>query len=153
MPYLIDGNNLIGLTAGLSLKDARSRQLLVRRICAYQRRKGGKYTVYFDGEPETGPLRHDLDLRNVAVRFSGRGVTADDMIQRVLRRAAHPREYTVVSSDRELARACKELGARQMSCADFNAQMRKLEAKPLEKWESPVTAAEVEEWLRLFREK
>ena len=153
MPYLVDGNNLIGVTAGLSLRDSRSRQLLVQRICAYQRRKGGKYTVYFDGEPETGPLRQDLDLRGVSVRFSGRGVAADDLIQRVLGRAAHPREYTVVSSDRQLAQECKHLGARHMSCPDFNREMRKLETKPLEKWESPLTAAEVEEWLRVFREK
>ncbi len=153
MPYLVDGNNLIGLTAGLSLRDARSRQLLVQRLCAYQRRKGGKYTVYFDGEPETGPLRQDLDLKDVSVRFSGRGVSADDLIQRALSRAAHPREYTVVSSDRELAQACKHLGARHISCADFNREIRKLEVKPRERWESPPTAAEVEEWLRIFRQK
>ncbi|MBI2838049.1 MAG: NYN domain-containing protein [Acidobacteria bacterium] len=153
MPFIVDGNNLIGLTAGLSLRDEKSRQILVQRICAYQRRKGGKYAVYFDGEPRVGPMQRDSRLGGVSVRFSGHGVSADDSIKMVLRRAAHPKEYTVISSDRELLTECKHLGARQMSCVEFNRAMGRLESEPLRKWESPLSRSEVEEWLKVFGEK
>lgn len=152
MPFLVDGNNLIGMTRGLELRDDTSRQKLVQRICAYQRRKGGSYLIYFDGEPEHGPLRRDAKLGGVEVFFSGRGTSADELIVRKLERAAHPREYTVITSDRALGTACKHLGARQMSCAELNRAMGQLEREPLRRWESPPSKEEVEKWLKVFGE-
>ncbi len=150
MPFLVDGNNLIGLTRGLKLRDDKSQLSIVQRICAYQRRKGGRYTVFFDGESQGGRALRDSKLGGVTIRFSGHGVSADESIKRLLRRAAHPREYTVISSDRQLAIECQHLGSHLMNCTDFNREMEHLRSEPLQRWEKTPSAAEVEEWLKIF---
>ena len=153
MPFLVDGNNLLGQTPGLKLRDPKSRLQLIQRICAHQHRKGGRYTIFFDGEPDRGPARLESHLGGVTVRYSGRGVSADEAIKRALRSAAHPREWTVISSDRELAVEFRHLGARSVDCAEFNRNLARLESEPLRRWEKSVSASEVEEWLKIFGEK
>jgi len=152
MPYLVDGNNLIGQTPGLRLHDEKSRQELIRRLCAYQHRKGGQYTVHFDGEPERGPSRPESRLGGVTIRYSGHGVTADESIIRVVKRSAAPGECIVVSSDRQLRTECKNLGAKLMSCSELNREMGRQLAQPFRSWEKPLSPNEIREWLKIFGE-
>lgn len=150
MPFLVDGNNLMGMTAGLSLRDASSRTKLVQRICAYQRRKGGRYTIFFDGEPATGLMHRESKLGGVAVRYSGAGVTADEVMVKFLRKTARPKEHIVISSDRELVTQCRHLGAKSMSCAELNRAIREQEGTSLRSWEAPLSKSEIEKWLKIF---
>jgi predicted RNA-binding protein with PIN domain len=59
MPYLIDGNNLLGSWGGPARGDDR-RNDVVRRVAAFCRAKNVKATIVFDGHP----LRTGLATQN-----------------------------------------------------------------------------------------
>ena len=60
MPYLIDGNNLLGSWGGPQGPDDR-RHEVVRRVAAFCRGRNAKATVVFDGHR----LRADLDAQDL----------------------------------------------------------------------------------------
>ena len=79
MPYLIDGNNLLGSWGGPRAGDDR-RGEVVRRVAAFCRAKGVKATVVFDGHP----LRPDMaaqELGPVSLRVPEPGEDADSLIR------------------------------------------------------------------------
>ncbi|MCK5220283.1 MAG: NYN domain-containing protein, partial [Candidatus Aminicenantes bacterium] len=53
MPYIIDGNNLIGSSPDISLEDSNSRKEIVAIVKKFQKKKNSKIIVVFDGEPDT----------------------------------------------------------------------------------------------------
>ena len=54
MPYLIDGNNLLGSWGGPRGDDGRAE--VVRRVASFCRARGARATIVFDGHA----LRHDM---------------------------------------------------------------------------------------------
>lgn len=69
MPYLIDGNNLLGSWGGPSTDNDR-RGEVVRRVAAFCRAKGGRATIVFDGHPLRSDLAaQDLGRSPPATRF------------------------------------------------------------------------------------
>jgi predicted RNA-binding protein with PIN domain len=104
MPYLVDASNLGGALGGE--RGARAAEAVVDYLQRWAAGRGSVVAV-FDGEPQTrvaeryGPLE---------IAWSGAGRTADALIERRARVA--PKETIVVTNDRELARRCRDLGAR-----------------------------------------
>jgi predicted RNA-binding protein with PIN domain len=75
--------------------------------------------VVFDGAP------HEIDAEPVEVAFaSRRGPNAadDDIVARV-REAPDPSAIRVVTSDRELARRVRELGAEVVGASELRARL------------------------------
>jgi hypothetical protein len=142
VPYLLDGDNLVG--AALGRRGEAERDALVSEIAGRLRRTKARVVLYFDG-PGRGS-----SLGNLTVRFSGAS-SADDAIVREI--AASPRagETTVVTADRELSRRARDAGAKVVTPAEFwgrfGAEAKKGDTRPEEK---PV---DVEDWLRWFAEK
>ena len=68
MPYLIDGNNLLGSWGGPAVPGD-GRLEVVRRVSAFCRAKGARATIVFDGAPFRAELEHQ-HLGAVTVRFS-----------------------------------------------------------------------------------
>ena len=58
MPYIIDGNNLIGSSRDISLDDKDAREKIVNLIRKFQESKNTKITVVFDGEPSAGLVKN-----------------------------------------------------------------------------------------------
>ena len=84
MPYLIDGNNLLGSWGGPRGDDGRAE--VVRRVAAFCRARGARATIVFDGHP----LRNDMDTQTlgaVTIRVPPQGQDADDVIRDVVKRA------------------------------------------------------------------
>src|SRR6185436_15659872 len=109
MPYLIDGNNLLGSWGGPRDGDDR-RGEVVRRVAAFCRAKGAKATVVFDGHP----LRPDLEAQEMgtlSLRVPPPGESADDVIRRMVDLAPRPRDLVVVTSDKPLYSYCRTRGA------------------------------------------
>jgi len=138
MPYLVDGDNLLGTWRGRRRSDAERRKLAFElgRFATRQRRR---IVVVFDGTapPGTG-LGPD-------VRYSGAGRTADDVILQFLREAQDPRGWTVVTSDRSLSDQCRYLHARPERCDQFR---KRLHAATTE--EKPEREHDLDYWLRQF---
>jgi predicted RNA-binding protein with PIN domain len=149
VPYLIDGNNLLGSWGGPRGQDDR-RGEVVRRVAAFCRARGAKATVVFDGHP----LRPDMatqDLGPVSVRVPPPGDDADSVIRELLDRAARAADYIVVTSDKALYSYAKTLGAQVLRAHEWNAIERKLPSAPSAGSEKPEREDDVEGWLRRFR--
>ena len=117
MPYLVDGNNLMGRAAARGLGGAADRRGVVAALAALAAWRGGRFTVVFDGAPDAHFAR-DVALGPVRVEFAAPR-SADDRILARVRAARNPRDLTVVTDDRALAAAARDLGARVAGVNEF----------------------------------
>lgn len=149
MPYLIDGNNVLGSWGGPREDDDR-RGEVVRRVAAFCRARGARATLVFDG----GPLRPDLaaqDLGPLSVRVPPHGQNADDVIRELVERAKRPADWIVVTSDKALYSYVKTLGATVLRVHEWNALERRLATRQSPSTsEKPEREDDVEGWLRKF---
>jgi predicted RNA-binding protein with PIN domain len=149
MPYLIDGNNLLGSWGGPRGDDDR-RGEVVRRVASFCRARGARATVVFDG----GPLRPDLetqDLGPLTVRVPPPGQDADTVIRELVERAARPAELIVVTSDKALYSYVKTLGASVLRAHEWNELARQARLpRGEDSGEKPEREDDVEGWLRRF---
>jgi predicted RNA-binding protein with PIN domain len=156
MPYLIDGNNLLGSWGGPAVA-ADGRLEVVRRVAAFCRAKGARATIVFDGAPFR-PELEDQTLGAVTVRFPQAGKDADSLIREIVDHAARPGELIVVTSDKPVYSYARTRGARALSAREWNALGREVRgarrpgragasAAPREK---PEREDDVEGWLKRF---
>jgi predicted RNA-binding protein with PIN domain len=150
VPYLIDGNNLLGSWGGPQGGDDR-RHEVVRRVAAFCRGRSAKATIVFDGHP----LRSDLAAQNlgpVSVRVPEAGKDADSLIRELVERAPRPGELIVVTSDKALYSYVKTLGASVLRAHEWNALERQIDSRrPARSGsEKPDREDDVEGWLKKF---
>ena len=151
MPYLIDGNNLLGSWGGPAVPgDGRAE--VVRRVAEFCRAKGARAVLVFDG----APFRPELggqELGAVSIRFPPQGRDADSLIRDLVDGADRPGELVVVTSDKPLYSYARTRGAQVLRAHDWNALARG--AKPrasraAAKSEKPERETDVEGWLKRF---
>jgi predicted RNA-binding protein with PIN domain len=150
MPYVVDGNNLLGSWGGPQAGDDR-RAEVVRRLAAFCRAKGVRATVVFDGHP----LRDDMaaqDLGPLSLRVPPPGEDADTVIRRMVEMSARPSELTVVTSDKALYSYVKTLGASVLRAHEWNALERRgsPDRGAAAADEKPQREDDVEGWLKRF---
>jgi predicted RNA-binding protein with PIN domain len=148
MPYLIDGNNLLGSWGGPRGQDDR-RGEVVRRVLAFCRGRNVRAAVVFDGHP----LRPDMAAQNlgpVTLRVPPPGQDADTLIRELVERAPRPAEIIVVTSDKALYSYVKTLGASVLRAHEWNALERRAPSASRADAEKPEREDDVEGWLRRF---
>jgi predicted RNA-binding protein with PIN domain len=156
VPYLIDGNNLLGSWGGPAVRGD-GRQEVVRRVAAFCRAKGARATIVFDGAPFR-PQLPGQTLGAVTIRFPGSGRDADSLIREIVDGAERPSELVVVSSDKPVYSYARTRGARALRAQEWNALARG--AKPRgparaakagqTEAEKPEREPDVEGWLKRF---
>lgn len=149
MPLLIDGHNLVGQMADLSLENPDDVIRLIERLRRFHARTGKPVTVIFDqGLP--GGRSRDLSTPGVQVIFAP--ADADSLILRRVRECPNPADLTVVSSDGELRRAARLMGAHTLTAGEFARRLATPGGAPGagEPVEAELSPQEVAEWLRLF---
>src|SRR5215468_10284458 len=150
MPYLIDGNNLLGSWGGPQTGDDR-RSEVVRRVAAFCRARNARATVVFDGHP----LRPDMaaqDLGPLSLRVPPEGQDADTVIRELVERSPRPTEIIVVTSDKALYSYCKTLGASVLRAHEWNALAREVESRRAGAAgaDKPEREDDVDGWLKTF---
>ena len=158
MPYLIDGNNLIGHIPSLDLKDQASRKLLVSRLQIFQEFKKTRVIVVFDGpfDPDIAEGRFkDTPFRVCFPPFSQ---TADDVIEETICRQTDLRQFFVVSSDREIKNFARSKGAKPLDCSEFLRRLKATLKKydkiaEMEKNTPTPSPLEVDIWSDIFKGK
>src|SRR4051812_6763913 len=150
VPYLIDGNNLLGSWGGPRDGDDR-RGEVVRRVAPFCRARGAGSTVVFDGPP----LRPDLeaqDLGPLSIRVPAKGEIADDVIRRTVDMSPRPRDIIVVTSDKPLYSYCRTRGAAVLRVHEWNALERQVSpARGITpEAEKPDRETDIEGWLKTF---
>jgi predicted RNA-binding protein with PIN domain len=150
MPYLIDGNNLLGSWGGPTPDDDR-RPEVVRRVAAFCRAKNVRATLVFDGHP----LRSDMavqELGPVSLRVPPAGSDADTVIRELLDRTPRPAEWVVVTSDKAVYSYAKTCGAAVLRAHEWNALERRFASGTSRAGagEKPEREDDVEGWLKRF---
>jgi len=118
MPYIIDGHNLIPKIPGLSLKIIDDEEQLIKLLQEFCRQQRKRVDVYFDNAP---PGQHGTrKFGAVTAHFIRQGTTADAAIRTHLRKlGGSARNWTVVTSDREVAVASRESRTRVITSEKF----------------------------------
>lgn len=152
MPILIDGHNLIGRLSQLSLQDPDDEEKLVRLLRSYRARTGKAITVVFD-PGGTFALSQKRRRGGIETVFAPHGSSADAVIAKRVRRSRNPRDWLVVTSDRDLAETVARQGARVRSAEDFAQELGALRDSTPDWKDVPLSDEEVEKWLSLFEER
>jgi predicted RNA-binding protein with PIN domain len=152
MPYLIDGHNLIP-KLGLRLDSMDDEQELIAILQEYARLERKKQVeVYFDGAPpsQAGTRRQGL----VTAHFVPLGTTADNAIRRRLNKLGKSaRNWTVVSSDRQVQTEARSFRAAVLSSDEFARKLKRArDSAPKPANERKLSKHEVDEWLELFKD-
>ena len=150
MPFLIDGHNLIP-KLGLHLNSMDDEQELISILQEYARTERKKQVeVYFDGASPSHA--GTLGQGTVTAHFVPQGTTADDAIRKRLKKMGKSaKNWTVVSSDRQVQAEAKSARASVTSSDEFAKQLRKArESAPKPGNDRKLSQKEVDDWLKLF---
>jgi len=151
MPYIIDGHNLIGKLTSIDLADPDDEQKLIQLLREFLVKRNKRGTVFFDQAAPASST--ELNLGRLRVRFVRPPRIADEAIRNYLNRIRpEATNYILVSSDRELQGAAKQIGARWTSSEEFAFLITASEkSEPaLDKPQNPLTPQEIDEWENLF---
>ncbi len=151
MPYLIDGNNLLGSWGGPAVPGD-GRLEVLRRVAAFCRAKGARAVLVFDG----APFRPELggqELGAVSLRFPAEGRDADSLIRELVDAARNPGELVVVTSDKALYSYARTRGARALRAHEWNALAQGASPRTprgAPEGEKPEREPDIEGWLKRF---
>ena len=154
MSYLIDGHNLIPNVRGISLRDLDDEIALIELLQEFARKSRKKVEVFFDRAPEREARTQNFGT--VKVHFVRQSITADEaIIKRLYAMEKRARNWTVVTSDRQIAAVVKGVHATLISSQEFSKLLEKTldSAEEMSRQDKALGEAEVNEWLRLFGEE
>jgi predicted RNA-binding protein with PIN domain len=153
---IVDGYNLIYAHPELGERvrtDARrAREILITILAEYVRARKVKVTLVFDSRLSRAAPVISLPPR-LEVVFSRSGLSADELIVKMMESERQPRSMTVVSSDyKDIGRVAKSLGIQVLPAQSFWREILKEKKRGEKKGEKPtsVSEKEVEYWLEEF---
>ena len=152
MPYLIDGHNLVpklGLRLD-SIDDEMELISILQEFCRLERRH---VEVFFDGAP--APQAGTRNLGAVTAHFVRLGTTADDAVRNRLKKLGKgAKNWTVVSSDRQVQANARSVHAEVMSSDAFAGMLKQArDSAPKPNHDRKISPQEVDEWLKLFERR
>jgi len=157
MPYIIDGNNLVGCAPDIALEDPDARSVVLHAVREFQASKKNNVIVVFDGGPDGGVRRQEMSSK-FTVLFPRDGNTADDEIREILDGFNYYKDVVLVSSDRELKAYAKDLGAKIVNSIEFYFELKRHSHIHVKKEETQkridaeLSDSEVDLWLKIFDE-
>lgn len=157
MPYLIDGNNLIGAAPDLDLRDPRSRDGLILKLLAFQRATRKRIRLVFDGPADGEPAILAVNDK-FTIHHPSPGESADDVLEAMMVRGVDRRQTVVVSSDRGLRDFARARGLQTRTALEFAREVQgalreRRRARELEKHERAPSPLETKLWNEVFRSK
>jgi predicted RNA-binding protein with PIN domain len=155
MPYIIDGNNLVGSAPDISHGDPEAKTKILYLVGKFQEDKNCNIVVVFDGEPRHGVRREEVSSR-FSVLYPRFGSTADDEIREILDGFNNCKDVVLVSSDRALKTLAREKGARTVNSIEFYYELKrfshirgKKEASQ-KRIDAELSDREIDLWLKIF---
>jgi predicted RNA-binding protein with PIN domain len=119
---LIDGYNLMAKMDGLSGNLEAQRERFLLALSQYRAQKYHEVIVVFDGEKGGwGTESHERTM-GIIIVFSRLGEKADDIIKRMVK--DDDVEYTVITSDKEVASFAETFGHTAIPSEDFIPKLR-----------------------------
>lgn len=155
MPYIIDGDNLIGSSPDISREDANARPQLIALVRAFQENKNSNVTIVFDGAPQNGVRREEVRAKFCVV-YPRNGSSADDEIKSILDHLNYFKDVVLVTSDRALKDYAKNKGAKTVNSIEFYYELKRVSRISGKKEESrkridaELSDMEVDQWMKIF---
>lgn len=158
MAYLIDGNNFIGHSSPADLKDPQSKHRLILKLQMFQRQKNTRVIVVFDGSPDPDLSGKKFRKKKFSVIFPFFDQNADEVIKKIISQQTDMRRFFVVSSDREIKNFAKRKRAKPLTCKEFERELKLAlkelrESRAEEKNIPSPSSFEIDQWLRIFKDK
>jgi predicted RNA-binding protein with PIN domain len=124
MQWLIDGYNVMHAAGAIDGREGRVRFRLARRRFLNDLAAGlgplvHDATVVFDASKPPGDFPIESVYKGITVVFALADEDADARIERIIAHHSHPKDVTVVSSDRRVRLAATRRKARAMKADDF----------------------------------
>ncbi len=157
MPYIIDGDNLIGSSPDIALDDPEAREKLIFIVKKFQENKHSNVTLVFDGETQSGLQREDISSK-FCVRYPQYGISADDEIKRILDGFHYFKDVTLVSSDRELKTFAKKKGAKTINSIEFYFELKRFSRvsgkveESKKRIDTELSDGEIDQWMKIFED-
>ncbi|PJF25446.1 MAG: hypothetical protein CUN53_12755 [Phototrophicales bacterium] len=156
MPYLIDGHNLIGQLPDISLSDPNDEAKLVIKLVGFAARKRVKCVVVFDKGITAGKSR--MSNSAVEVVFAPSSSSADAVMIARIESTPDPGYWIVVSNDNAVLKRAQKRQMKAIKSSVFARELRGVQvidkdADPGEAEHVRISAAEVEMWIQIFRER
>lgn len=151
MPYLIDAANLGGALGGA--RGARNSEAILAALLPWARDRK-QVVVVFDG-----PDRPEMATRlgGIEIVWSGKRSADDVIAQRVAAAGKAAKSWTVVTEDRDLARRCRDQGAKVERASNFARRTMKPSTVSTKAGRAPAaadkpapTAQEIAHWREIF---
>ena len=146
MPYLLDGNNLIGRVRRTARPGEEDRQALVAELAERLRATRARAVLFFDGPG--GGRGSSLGTLTIREAAPGRG-GADQAILDEVARSRAPAECIVVTADRGLAARVRDAGGKVCPPDDFFARFGRGGGAEVGGGH-PSDRVDVEDWMRWF---
>ncbi|MBD3413269.1 MAG: hypothetical protein GF421_02425 [Candidatus Aminicenantes bacterium] len=158
MPYLIDGNNLIGYLPHLDIRSPASRRELISELFIFHKVKKTRVEVVFDGPPDSAISQQDFNGTAFYLHYPDIGQDADLIAKKIISKETDLRQFFVVSSDREIIEYAKSKKAKSLKCDEFHKQLKRAlkqyrKIRELEKNVEPPSPLEVQFWSKIFEKK
>jgi predicted RNA-binding protein with PIN domain len=155
MPYIIDGHNLIPRIPNIRLSDLDDEIKLIRILQLYANQRRSRIEVYFDKAPVSKARVEEHG--NVQAHFVHKDSTADQAIKsRIKDLGKRAKNWTVVSSDRDILAEAKSYRCRIMDSSEFAAELHPKPAPILpgedKDLDPEVSSQDVDYWLDQFSE-
>jgi len=157
MPYIIDGNNLMGCSPDISPDDPEAKTRVLSVIRKFQENKKNNVMIVFDGEPDEG-VRKQMASIKFTIVYPKVGNSADDEIKEILNGFNCFKDVVVVTSDRELKTFAKKKGAKTVNSIEFYFELKRFSHIHGKKEESKkrinakLSETEVDQWMKIFNE-
>ncbi len=153
MQYLVDAYNLLFRAVKKRGSLQNTRQLIIEELNESVSHLNMAIVLVFDGADENLSDFSRGHFGAIELIYTSKGKSADEYIIEEVALAKSPEKITVVTSDRELANHCKNLGAQKMSIHEFISLLAK---KKLKKKRVPSTSSRkfqesTSEFTRLLR--
>ncbi len=151
MPYLIDGHNLIPNIAGQRLSDLDDEHALVGLLQAFCQANAQSVEVFFD-KAAPGQERTSQSGRLKVVFVSARSSADAAIRNRLHQLKGEARNYTVVSSDRQVQAEARAARAKVLTSPEFARLLSTQTKNTTPPGSEPnLDEAEIQDWLKLFK--
>lgn len=133
MHYYVDAYNLLFKVSKTKKTLEKDRQIFLQILNEKMAQLKWSVTLVFDGaEGVRGEVsRHHF--KDLEIIYTSKGLSADDYILQEVTASTRPHDETVVTSDRELAGRCRQLGAHTLTIRNFLDVLSSKEQKSRQK--------------------
>ncbi len=130
---LIDGGNILHawpeLRALIKRDRDAARARLSLKVSAIHDGGQARVTLVFDGRGDELVIERPSGETSLTHLYTPSGLTADDVIERLIGKAGDPSIYIVATDDRAERQTVEALGAATMSSSDLAAWVERAEAR------------------------